>query len=80
MIRICFPDTWQQAAENGSWAGRTQATNRTSGTMPIQFLAASTRAIERWPQGSLMRTLGGSRKEKQKRRGEEEEGETKTEP
>ena len=44
----------------------------------ISLPLASRPAIERWPQGSLMCTLGGSPREKQKRKeGEEEEG-TKT--
>ena len=45
----------------------------------ISLPSASLPAIERWPQGSLMCTLGGSMREKQKIRGEEEEEEEKEE-
>ena len=40
------------------------AQNRSSISLP----SASPPAIERWPQGSLMCTLGGSPREKQKRK------------
>ena len=44
----------------------------------IKLPASSPPAIERWPQGRVLCTLAGSRREKQKRRAEEEE--KKTEP
>ena len=43
----------------------------------IKLHLASPPAVERWPQGRLMCTLGGSRREKQKRKEQEEK---KTEP
>jgi len=39
----------------------------------VSLPSASPPALERWPQGSLMCTLGGSPREKQKRKEGEEE-------
>ena len=73
---------WQidEILKQHQWKERTPTVPRSIIVVIIirSLPAGSPPAIERWPQGSVLCTLGESRREKQKWREEEEE--KKTEP